>query len=470
MKKELFRIHNGTITKNGTPILINIYLQVFENEMSGILFNSFEERNYLLSFFMGNIILDFGYFYFQDERIPESRQHKLIRQHFAVITEVSCLMKPLSISENILWTEYPNVALSQQQLVKKVRELYSFFNLPHFYNKPVNELSTLERAEVELMKAYIMGRHIVVLSNLASLLDFRELEELFGLIKILKEKGLSFVIVETARDTILEFVDNLTIIKDSRTVNVLTPENIDRHHILYSLGQNTFEPPSHQQEYRSTKQHPAIQFCNVTNDNFTDLNFSLERGNVLKILFDSNESMNHFRNLFYAPDEIQAGNILIDGNRFFADKASDLYAQGLGIIESNPRSSMLFHNLSVMENLCLPLSDKVTGFWMHHKYQKGVQIEMREILDKKIYKKPIAELPNSTLQKIIYGKWLLYSPLVVVCINPFSITDMPINEATRTMMNLYLQKGIAILILSTNWTLKDYIEGENSYVIQGELN
>ena len=41
MKKELFRIFNLSIRQNQSAVLSNLYLQVFEGEHTGILFNSF---------------------------------------------------------------------------------------------------------------------------------------------------------------------------------------------------------------------------------------------------------------------------------------------------------------------------------------------------------------------------------------------------------------------------------------------
>ena len=44
MKKELFRIFNLSIRQNQSAVLSNLYLQVFEGEHTGILFNSFYEK------------------------------------------------------------------------------------------------------------------------------------------------------------------------------------------------------------------------------------------------------------------------------------------------------------------------------------------------------------------------------------------------------------------------------------------
>ena len=50
MKKELFRIYNLTLSQQQIPLLTNLYLQVFENEHTGILFNSFKERDIFADF------------------------------------------------------------------------------------------------------------------------------------------------------------------------------------------------------------------------------------------------------------------------------------------------------------------------------------------------------------------------------------------------------------------------------------
>ena len=55
MKKELFRIYNLTLSQQQIPLLTNLYLQVFENEHTGILFNSFKERDIFAEFLSGTL-------------------------------------------------------------------------------------------------------------------------------------------------------------------------------------------------------------------------------------------------------------------------------------------------------------------------------------------------------------------------------------------------------------------------------
>ena len=50
--------------------------------------------------------------------------------------------------------------------------------------------------------------------------------------------------------------------------------------------------------------------------------------------------------------------------------------------------------------------------------------------------------------------------------NPFSIIDTSLNQITLDMLRLLSSKGIAVLIISNNWTMDTEIEGEAVFLTQ----
>ena len=59
-------------------------------------------------------------------------------------------------------------------------------------NKDVEKLSTFERIIVELLRAVIMGYHLIVLDEVGALVSDDELKKLHGIIRRYVKKGFSF--------------------------------------------------------------------------------------------------------------------------------------------------------------------------------------------------------------------------------------------------------------------------------------
>ena len=102
MKKELFRIYNLTLSQQQIPLLTNLYLQVFENEHTGILFNSFKERDIFADFLSGTLCPAGGRIYYREHSVSFSDYVKIARANFALVMENSRLMDNLTVYENLL--------------------------------------------------------------------------------------------------------------------------------------------------------------------------------------------------------------------------------------------------------------------------------------------------------------------------------------------------------------------------------
>ena len=142
---------------------------------------------------------------------------------------------------------------------------------------------------------------------------------------------------------------------------------------------------------------------------------------------------------------------------------------GIGIAEGNPAAATLFGELSAMDNLQLLLAGKANGIWTKPKYKKSIKILLKDILEKDIYKKKIRELSSIDVQKVLYGRWLLYSPELLICIQPFADGDIQAREMARTMIYKLKERGIPILIITSNTAELNYCSGRTVYMRHGKM-
>ena len=164
-----------------------------------------------------------------------------------------------------------------------------------------------------------------------------------------------------------------------------------------------------------------------------------------------------------------AGSLVIRGEKKEIKRNIRGLKDGVGIAEGNPAAATLFEELSAMDNLQLLLSQKANGIWTKPKYKKSIKILLRDILTKDIYKKKIRELSSIDIQKVLYSRWLLYSPDILVCIQPFAEGDIQAREMARTMIYKVKERGIPILIITSNTAELNYCSGRAVYMKNGRM-
>ncbi len=473
MKEEIFRIDNGQLEIKGQTILNNIYLQVFSGETLGIIFDNIEEKTALIKMFNGDEKLSYGRIYINEEQIKTNTSDKHVKKNIFTITESSKLIKQIKIYENIFLFNSTDVFLKTGLYKKKTQKLFDYFNIDIPVNKAVRDLTSLESVTIELLKAYILKSRLIVLSNITSILNTNELSIFFELVKKLKKEGIGFIVIETFEDIIFEQTDNLCIIKNGKTIGMFTSDTIDRKKIYRLLNNEqlnyTYNNILSGNTLSSQERDIVLSFRNVSTDALKNISFNVRRGEILKIFYTDDESEKDLIGLLKGAIQLKSGQVYVNKNYYTARDIAEAQLKGVCFVEENPTEVMLFKRLSVLYNLCIPLSNKVNWFWFKNRYSKSVIKSLSSIIEPSYFKQPVDMVPHSILQKVIYCKWLLYSPKVLVCIKPFSITDVKVNQITEQMINLLADKGIAILIVTSNWPSLSDIKGDILYLENGML-
>ncbi len=465
MKKELFRIFNLTIRQNRSAILSNLYLQVFKGEHIGILFNSFNERTAFLDFIDGKMPDIEGTIYFEETAVTYPEYIRSYKKDTAIIFESSRLMDRLSVYENLFYEQLSFVWLTAEKYKKMAESLLDFFHLPLDVSQKVKTLTDFQRIAVELIKAFLQKKKLIFLSNAASLLDSGEFEQLLTILNILEQHGITFLIGETFDIRLFKLTGSLHLIKNGQIIRILPCAQICQEEIQKSLGSYAIlhNQKNHCQD--SDLQNSVLTFENVRDQLPVPLSFTLKRGQILKIICTSNRETEYLLALLRRKILSGSGKIFFKGQPLTKVNPRQ-YLKSCQVIESNPRQKVLFHNMSVLYNLCVPLDQKVHNFWGNPSNQKGVEYTLRDIIAPKYLPMNIDQVPMEIVQKVIYCRWLLYVPDLLVCINPFSIIDTSLNQITLEMLRLLSAKGISILIISNHWTMDTEIDGEAVFLTQ----
>jgi len=108
--------------------------------------------------------------------------------------------------------------------------------------------------------------------------------------------------------------------------------------------------------------------------------------------------------------------------------------------------------MSVVENLVFASIGKINSLWTSSRYLKSCIQEYEKYFPQINMNRPAEELTIYDQQKLVYLKWHLYNPRVVVCIRPFSSIDAELREITSEMLDLLMKKGIAIIVLGSNYS------------------
>src|SRR5437868_3930633 len=138
----------------------------------------------------------------------------IVHQHFM-------LVPTLSVAENLVLGCEPKkrgVVLDEEQAAEDVRKLSSETGLIIEPERLISDLSVGEAQRVEILKVLFRGARILVLDEPTAVLSPPEVRELWAVLRRLRDKGDTIVLITHRLDEVVDLSDTITVMRAGQTV------------------------------------------------------------------------------------------------------------------------------------------------------------------------------------------------------------------------------------------------------------
>ena len=109
-----------------------------------------------------------------------------------------------------------------------------------------------------------------------------------------------------------------------------------------------------------------------------------------------------------------AGTCLAAGNPVCLPKD-----RRVGVIRELPAETMVFSNMSYLDNLCFNLDHRFPDVWLRGRVKRSVSREYAGLLGPEVFWKRVEALTETEKYDLVYARVLLQNPQAVFCIQPF---------------------------------------------------
>lgn len=449
MRQEVLRMEQVTYSERGITELEDFQLQIYKGEIMGLIPINAYGMNAFLSLLQMNLPIDNGYIYYGNELVNSWKKSKKNHNRISIIKDQSSLVEGLSVADNIFVVRQGfkqriiRSALLKKQLEPFLRDIGMDISADTY----VEKLSVFERVVVEILRAVIMGRQLVVLNEVSTLISEKELYKLHEIIRKYAKQGVAFLYISPHFEEIRMICDRTAILSHGRITKVIQETEMNRD----SMNPYTQEYERMVRNYLSRERRKSeeracvLSIEEVTCGSICHMNFKIYAGECVVVQNMDNEVFCDFVSFLTAEKKIESGNIRIDGKN--VDILKDY---NIAVIQENPTSSMIFPELNYMSNLCMGLSRRMPDIWYNHHIRASIEKEYGAVLGGDVFYMQMDELSQRQKYQLVYARVLLQKPKVVFCIQPFKGTDLPHRMFVWSLLEMLLNKGIAVVILTMN--------------------
>jgi rhamnose transport system ATP-binding protein len=372
----------------------------------------------------------------------------------AVVQQEPMLFPDLDVAENVFMGRHPRDRFGRvdwKRMYREVDQLLTSLDVTLSSHAPVQGLSVAEQQLVEIAKALSLQASVLVLDEPTAALSAHEVEELFAIMKQLRERGVAILFVSHRLEEVFTIADRLTVLRDgthiiTAPVSEMTTQEIIKHMVGRELS-NLF--PKGASEIGSV----VLEVRHLTRPGvFDDVSFQLRRGEILGFAGLVGAGRTEVAQVLFGIDRAESGEIWLKGKQVRIRSPQQAMGYGIAYVPEDRHQHGLVMNFSIAANVTLTILHQVSllGLLDPRRERKiageySSQLSVRS----KGMEQLVNTLSGGNQQKVVLGKWLATNPSVLILDEPTRGIDVGAKSEVHRIISDLATRGIAIILISS---------------------
>ncbi len=373
----------------------------------------------------------------------------------AIIHQELNMCRHLSVAENIFLGReilLKGGRLDTRAMNQQAAEVLGSMNIDLDPTRIVGTLPMFMQQMVEIAKALSTNARLIIMDEPTSSLTSREIQELFAIVRKLREQGRGIVYISHRLEELEHIVDHVTILRDGQFVAAMPWEDTSLPEIIsYMVGRDIKEKFP-RVDCETGKKVLEVRHLNAGRL-VRDISLEARAGEIVGIAGLVGAGRTETLRAIFGAAPRESGQVFLDGKELKIHKPMDAISRGLVLVPEDRKHDGLCVKLSVRSNVELPnldiLSSKA-GQVNVKKVSTAVTKAIRE-LDIRLPADTVdaASLSGGNQQKVVVAKWLVRNSRMVMFDEPTRGIDVAAKVEIYHLMNRLKQQGIGVICVSS---------------------
>lgn len=398
----------------------------------------------------GEILLDGKPVYFKSALDAQASGISAIHQEASMFSE-------LSVTENIFMGHHIKMgksgrgSIDWKTMKRRTRELLSDMELDISPDAPVKSLGVAQRHMVEIAKALSIDAQIVIMDEPTSALTLREVEDLYKIIRRLRDEGKAIIFISHKFEEIFDICDSYTVFRDGQMVGEgMVPEATIGSIINMMVGRSLDQLfPKGDAEIGAK----VLEVENLTRTGyFKDISFNLHKGEILGFFGLIGAGRTEVMRVLFGIDKVSSGEIRLNGESVSFKKPIEAMKSGIAYIPEDRHEQGTILDMSITDNITLPKVDELAHFGiLDRKAERGLAEEFANKIEIKSAGLSVntSTLSGGNQQKVVLAKWLSTNPDILILDEPTKGIDVGTKARVHKIISDMADQGKAIILVSS---------------------
>ena len=361
-----------------------------------------------------------------------------------------------SVMDNLWLGRYPKVGglvVNEKKMYQDTLALFRELEVDVDPRRIMSTLPVSQRQMVEIAKAVSYNSKVIVFDEPTSSLTEEEVEHLFRIINMLRDRGVGIIYISHKMAEIKRISDEITIMRDGRWIATRPTAEIEMNEIIrLMVGReltNQFPPKTN----TPGEEYLRVEHLTGMYNQLRDVSFTARRGEVLGLAgLDSSGRTEVLESIFGIRTR-KDGAISLAGKPCRNRNAQESIKNGFAMLTEERRSTGIFSILDIKDNTVISSLDKHLkgGIYLS---DASMRKDTQWSIDAMHTKTPSQEtkiraLSGGNQQKVIIGRWLLTNPEVLLLDEPTRGIDVGAKYEIYQLILDLANQGKTVLMVSS---------------------
>ena len=366
------------------------------------------------------------------------------------------LCPDLSVAENVFIGREPRKGrrIDWKTINSRTGELLHDFDLDINVEERLDNYSVAIQQMIAIARAVDINAKVLILDEPTSSLSTQEVQKLFEIMRMLREKGMGIIFVTHFLDQVYEVSDRITVLRNGGYVGTY---DVDKLPMLELLGKMIGK------DYDSLEAIPKLfvkdsdfeEFLRIENGSTSEISavdVSIGKGEVTGFSGLLGSGRSEIARMIFGADKKLGGRTVIAGAEKNIRSPLEAIKNDMAFCPEDRKKEGIVGDLSIRDNIIIALQSKKGVF---HKISKKEAEEIADRLIKELaIKTPstdqkVKNLSGGNQQKVILARWLATNPSLLILDEPTRGIDIGAKAEIQKIVVDLAQKGMSCIFISS---------------------
>ena len=439
----------------GVHALDHVQLEIRKGEVLALMGENGAGKSTLMKVLTGIYKKDAGTILYEGKEVEFHSAREAQEAGIVIVHQELNMLGHLTVAQNIfIGREFrKGPGIDDKRMNEEARKLFRRLNIDIDPTHTMSSLTVGRQQMCEIAKAISHKAKIIIFDEPSAALTEAEIEDLFKIIRDLRDQQMGIVYISHRMDEIKVITDRVTVMRDGTYVGTLITKDCTKNDIINMMvGRVIYEEPKTQSMVKPDA--PVVLKVDHLNAGrmVQDVSFELRRGEILGFSGLMGAGRTETARAIFGADPKESGTICVNGKEVAINSPLDAVKNGIGYLSEDRKRFGVVVQKSLAENTTLPsLKEFLHGIFIDRRKERRTAGEYVKSLAIKTpgVDQLVVNLSGGNQQKVVVAKWLCQNSDILIFDEPTRGIDVGAKNEIYKLMNRLAEEGKSIIMISS---------------------